>query len=226
MTRASEANHLRLIVGRREGATPDVKGPSKAEVDDTLLLAALKAGDTRAATALHDRARPVVVRTVRRLLGARDTDTEDLCQLAFIELVNTIEQFRGACPLDAWVSMISARVVYKHIRRRKLERRLFSRTLLQVVPEVGATVRHNSLLRDLVRRVNDHLARVDDSRAFTFLLHDAYGYDLKEIAQITGVSVSAAQTRLVRGRREVHERISGDPGLASALDDLRDLGDS
>ncbi|MEP7050473.1 MAG: RNA polymerase sigma factor [Pseudomonadota bacterium] len=222
----SEANHLRLIVGRREPETPGAQPPAKAEVDDALLLAALKAGNASAATALHDRTRPVVQRTVRRLLGARDTDTEDLCQLAFIELVNTIEQFREACPLDAWVSMISARVVYKHIRRRKLERRLFSRTLLQVVPEVGTTARHNSLLRDLVRRVNEHLTRVDDSRAFTFLLHDAYGYDLKEIAQITGVSVSAAQTRLVRGRREVHERIAGDPALASALDDLRDLGDS
>ena len=222
----SEANHLRLIVGRREPLTPSPEGAPKAQLDDAQLLAALKAGDASAATALHDRARPVVERTVRRLLGVRDTDAEDLCQLAFIELVNTIEQFRGECPLDAWVSMISARAVYKHIRRRKLERRLFSRTQLQVVPEVAATTRHNSLLRDLVRRVSEHLMHVDDSRALTFLLHDAYGYDLKEIAQITGVSVSAAQTRLVRGRREVHERIACAPGLASALDDLSDLGES
>ena len=221
----SEANHLRLIVGRPEPQRPAAQSAPKSELDDTQLLAALKAGDSSAATALHDRARPVVERTVRRLLGARDTDTEDLCQLAFIELVNTIEQFRGECPLDAWVSMISARIVYKHLRRRKLERRLFSRTPLQVAPEVAATARHSSLLRDLVKRVSEHLTRVDDSRAFTFLLHDAYGYDLKEIAQITGVTVSAAQTRLVRGRREVHERIACDPGLASALDDLRDPGD-
>ena len=77
----------------------------------------------------------------------------------------------------------------------------------------------------MVRRVSDHVTRVDESRALTFLLHDAFGYDLKEIAQITGVSVAAAQSRLVRGRREVHERIAGDPGLAHALDDLRDPGE-
>jgi RNA polymerase sigma-70 factor (ECF subfamily) len=219
----SEANHLRLIPGA--GAPAEHVNP-KPTLDDTQLLAALRAGDPGAATALHDRTRRVVERTVRRLLGARDLDCEDLCQLAFIELVDTVERFRGDCPLDAWVSVLTARIVYKHLRRRKLERRFFSRTPLQVVPELPAAPRHSSVLRDLVRRVGDHLTRVDESRALTFLMHDAYGYDLKEIAQITGVSVAAAQTRLVRGRREVHERIAGDAGLSRALDDLLDGGDA
>jgi RNA polymerase sigma-70 factor (ECF subfamily) len=167
----------------------------------------------------------VVERTVRRLLGARDADVEDLCQQAFIALIDTIEHFRGDCPLDGWVSVVVARVVYKALRRRTLERRFFASTPLQLVPDIVSAPRQSSVLRDLVRRVGNHLLRVDESRAWTFLLHDAYGYDLKEIAQITGVSVAAAQTRLVRGRREVHERIAADPGLASALDDWREPGD-
>jgi RNA polymerase sigma-70 factor (ECF subfamily) len=218
----SEANHLRLIIGEREVAAPISSSPA---LDDAELLAALRTGDSEAATALYDRTHAVVQRTIKRLLGPRDHEREDLCQLAFIELVDTIEQFRGDCPLNAWVSMIAARVVYKHLRRRKLERRFFSGTPLQLVPDVISGPRQSSVLRDLVGRVSDHLKRVDESRAFTFLLHDAYGYDLKEIAQITGVSVAAAQSRLVRGRREVHERIAKDPGLAQALDDWRDPGD-
>jgi RNA polymerase sigma-70 factor (ECF subfamily) len=219
----SEANHLRLIIG--EGPAATTVDP-KSTLDDTELLAALRNGDSTAATALHDRTHRVVERTVNRLLGTRDVDSEDLCQLAFIELVDTIEQFRGDCPLNAWVSVIAARVVYRHLRRRKLERRFFSRTPVQLVPDVISAPRQSSVLRDLVRRVSEHLTRVDESRVLTFLLHDAYGYDLKEIAQITGVSVSAAQTRLVRGRREVHERIANDASLARALDDWRDPGDS
>jgi RNA polymerase sigma-70 factor, ECF subfamily len=217
-----EVNHLRLIAGEGARAEPLVHEPS---LDDTQLLAALRAGDASAATALHDRTRSVVERTVRRLLGTRDADSEDLCQQSFIALIDTMQHFRGDCPLDSWVSMVTARVVYKQLRRRTIERRFFASTPLQLVPDVISAPKQSSVLRDLVGRVAKHLHRVDEIRAWTFLLHDAYGYDLKEIAQITGVSVAAAQTRLVRGRREVHERISADPGLAGALDDWREPGD-
>jgi RNA polymerase sigma-70 factor (ECF subfamily) len=218
----SEANHLRLIVGSREPREPIDPGPA---LDDAELLAALRLGDASAATALYNRTRRIVERTVRRLLGTRDLEGKDLCQLAFIEIVNTIEGFRGECPLDAWVSVVTARTVYKHLRRRKLERRIFSRTSLQMVPDFAPAPRQSTVLRDLIRRVSEHLSRLDESRALTFLLHDAYGYDLKEIAQITGVSMAAAQSRLVRGRREVHERLVSDPSLTNALDDLGEWGD-
>jgi RNA polymerase sigma-70 factor (ECF subfamily) len=219
----SEPHKLRLIVGQGEEA-PSAPNP-KPTLDDIQLLAALRAGDASAATALHDRTRPIVQRTVRRLLGFGDSDAQDLCQLAFIELVKTIDRFRGDCPLDAWVSVVSARIVYKHLRRRKLERRLFTSTPLQLVLDVPTAQRHGSVLRDLLRRVSEHLTHIDEKRALAFLLHDAYGYDLKEIAHITGVSVAAAQSRLKRGRREVHERIAEDPGLARALDDLHGPGE-
>ena len=49
-------------------------------------------------------------------------------------------------------------------------------------------------------------------------LHDVYGYDLREIAEITGASMTSTQTRLVRGRLEVHDRIAADPELANLLE--------
>lgn len=213
---ASVRAHLRLVPSA-------VRPPAEAHgptLDDSELLAALKGGDPTAATALYDRTQAIVGRTVSRLLGRRDCDVEDVEQLAFIELVNTIGNFRGDCPLDAWVSVVSARVVYKHIRRRRLERQLFGAMPPQSLAHVSEVTRRELVFRDALRRVQEHLVHVDPNRSWTFLLHDVYGYDLKEVAGITSVSVAAAQSRLVRGRREVHDRINADPELSTLVREL------
>jgi RNA polymerase sigma factor (sigma-70 family) len=81
------------------------------------------------AGAFYDRTRPVVAKTVHRLLGAFDNDFDDLVQIAMIELLRSLDRYRGECSLDTWTSTISANVVYKHIRRRGLERNIFAREL-------------------------------------------------------------------------------------------------
>ena len=207
---------LWLASSQPAAAPPPIPTPS---LDDTQLLEALRSGNPGAATSLHDRVRPQVTRTIGRLLGYHDPDREDLAQVAMIELVTTMDRFRGDCSLDAWTSMVAARVVYKHIRRRATERRIFDSVELDdVVAHSPRNTGRETLMRNLVARVRVHLTALDATRAWTFLLHDVCGYDLREIAEITGVSVSAAQTRLTRGRRELHEHIASDPDLANALE--------
>jgi RNA polymerase sigma-70 factor, ECF subfamily len=201
---------------------PDLPGTGSVRLeppahDDSALLAGLKARDASLSAAFYDRVRPVVDRTLGRLLGSRDNDYEDVAQRALFELVDTIDRFRGDCPLDAWISIVTARSAFRVIRRRKIERRLF--VDVQAPDARGVTRSHGSAVaaRQAIERIRVELKRMDSNRAWTFLLHDVYGYDLKEVSQITGVSLSAAQSRLVRGRREIHERIRTDPALSRFL---------
>lgn len=191
-------------------------GLDEPKKDDRDLLASIEAREPGAAAALHRRAQRVIAQTVNRLLGKGDPEAEDLAQLAFIELLRTIANFGESGTLDAWVRVVSSRVVYKHIKRRQLERRL------GVVPiETSRATARDFMMRDALKRVRRHLSRLDANRTFTFLLHDVYGYDMREVAHMTGVSVAAARTRLARGRREVRKRIFSDPDLASLAGDLR-----
>jgi RNA polymerase sigma-70 factor (ECF subfamily) len=168
----------------------------------------------------YDRVRPIVDRTLTRLLGASDPDYEDVAQIALFELVLAVPGFRGECPLDAWISIVAARAAYGQIRKRKRERRLFVGVALEDLAPERRGPGPSLASRQAVARVRAHLSQMEQGRAWAYLLHDVYGYDLAEISQITGASLSASQSRLVRGRRDIHERIRKDPELARFLDDL------
>ena len=205
---------LRLLPGRRPD---DGDGEDAApRLDDTRLLAAIRAGDPHAATALYERSRPIVDRTVRRLLGRPDQDQQDISQQAMVEIVRSVDRYRGECPLDGWIATVAAHIVWKSLRRRKLERRLLvlDSTHEMEAPEQPA---RTALLRSVLRRVKGHLEAMDEARAWAFLLHDVHGYDVREMARIMETSEAAAQSRLVRARKELHERIARDPELADAL---------
>lgn len=208
---------LRLV----EQEAPETARPEPTNVvgwDDSELIAAVRDGDDAAATAFHDRLRPCVERTIRRLLRTRDADTEDLGQVSMIALVESIGNYRGASSLEAWASTVTAHTVYKYIRRRKLERRIFSDTpSTDIAPASCVTIDRTIIARDLVQRLRTHLGTLTEEKAWTFLLHDVCGFDLREIAEITGVTAAAAQGRLVRGRREIRDRVMSDPEFAEII---------
>ena len=199
-----------------EARVPESERPGPA-LDDSTLIAGLKARDNSLSTAVYERLRPIVDLTLGRRLGARDADYEDGAQRALFELVDTIARFRGECPFDAWISIVTARCAFRAIRRRRIERRLF----VEMPPEDSDSITRSHAgavaARQAIERVRLELEQMDQNRAWTFLLHDVYGYDLREVSQITGASLSAAQSRLVRGRRELHERIRQDEALARFL---------
>lgn len=195
---------------------PDSERP-EAPMDDSALLTGLKARDRSLSAAFYDRVRPIVDRTLSRLLGTNDRDYEDVAQRALFELVDTIDRFRGECPLNAWISIVSARAAFREIRKRRIERRLFADVELEDAASVVRSHAGAVAARQAVERIRRELEEMDPNRAWTYLLHDVYGYDLKEVGQITGVSLAAAQSRLVRGRRELHQRIANDETLARHL---------
>ena len=193
-------------------------------LDDRALVTAVQAGDPGVASTLCDRVWPQVDRTIRRLLGHADADRDDVAQLSLIEIVSTIGRYRGDCSLDSWAQTITSHIIFKHIRRRQIERRIFTDLLATDASNIagpGHSDRHSSM-RELLVRVGLHLDGMNEGRAWAFVMHDILGYDLREVADMTDSSVAATQSRLVRGRRELHARVAKDPDLRELVDELQE----
>jgi RNA polymerase sigma-70 factor (ECF subfamily) len=193
-------------------------------LDDAQLLAALTNGDEHAASELHDRLRPRVDATIRSLVGPGHIEHDDLAQQSFVELVLSLERYRGECSLETWAATITARTVFKFLRRRTTERKIF-RAQPQPEDEVSEPPSRFSLsrqvvARDMAARVREHLDTLEPGKAEAFLLHDVCGFDAREVAGIAGISEAAAHARIARGRRELQQKLSEDPELREALADM------
>ena len=192
--------------------------------DDASLIEAVASGNSSRAVVLYDRLRPVVSRTIRRL-APRSVEHEDLVQQAFLELVVSLRARPQVRSLDAWASTIAARTVYQRLRRTRLEDRFAAvapsdedaETPLDRASAPGDGPLMTALRRQALRQVSSVLARLNQSRVQVFVLHDVHGFELKEIADILGITVANAQSRLVRGRGDVHGALEDEPELLAAL---------
>jgi RNA polymerase sigma-70 factor (ECF subfamily) len=188
-------------------------GAPSRETDDAL-IADVVAGKPDRAAEFCQRVWRTVDRTVRRLLGHDDSEYDDLVQLAIVELIRSVGSFRGEGSLDAWVSAVTAHVVYRFIRRRSIDRYVPIDSVQPDALHSAAPAGEDSVAqRESLARIVGHLDQLGQKLAWTFVLHEVLGYRLRDVARIMGGSEAAAQSRLVRGRRRLHELIADDPIL-------------
>jgi RNA polymerase sigma-70 factor (ECF subfamily) len=184
-----------------------------AELSDDELVLAVQNGDKKVGRLLYSRLVRVIDATLTRVLGPGQPDHDDWVQAAFEEVVRTIYkgQFQGRCRLTSWAASIACHIGLNAIRSRKTERGIFNRDE-DVSDSNLRHARRDTVraleARDDLRQLRRALSTLSPGRAEAVLLHDALGYDLAEVARMTSSSEAAVQSRLVRGRRDLQERLS------------------
>lgn len=194
------------------------RSPREALIGDAELVDAFERGEGRACELLYDRLIDVVEATLFRVLGRRDEAHDDLVQTAFEQIVSSLSrrQFARACSLSSWAATVTAHLAFNTIRSRTRERRVLDLehdgdAAAQQSPST-ADVERDASTRQELERVRLHLSSMNPDRATTLFLHDVLGHELSEIAGLMQVSIAAAQSRLVRGRRELQALLDADSG--------------
>jgi RNA polymerase sigma-70 factor (ECF subfamily) len=177
------------------------------------LVRGIAQGERWAADALYELLYPTVAHTLQRVLHNAGPDYEDLVQTTFERIVRALLENRmeAVLSLSGWASGIASHVALDSLRSKTRERRLFRSDEAEMSGSVDVTAvppgeRQVDARRQLVV-VRAVLASMTPEMAETVVLHDLIGHDLAETAAITRVSVAAAQSRLVRGRKELLRRV-------------------
>jgi RNA polymerase sigma-70 factor, ECF subfamily len=212
INRATERPTLRLVPGGSEAAT----APSPSDEE---LIEAVQRGEHRVAGLLYDRLVGVVDHTLFRVFGRREADHDDLVQSVFEQIIVTLSRrsYARACSLKTWASSIASHVGFNALRSRRRERRVLDRESSIDGASVPARVDTEGAASARVEldRVRRQLVSMRVEQSQTVFLHDVLGHELAEIALMMRVSVAAAQSRLVRGRRELYRRLDMTDGPAS-----------
>jgi RNA polymerase sigma-70 factor (ECF subfamily) len=186
------------------------------EQSDSELIDAFERGEGHACEQLYDRLIGVVEGTLWKVLGRRDEAHDDLVQTAFEQIVLTLQKrrFARACSLASWASSVTTHVAFNVLRGRTRERRVVDRGRdgsHEANSRSGwVDVEREAVARQTLARVRAQLADMNQNYATTLFLHDVMGHELAEIAVLTDVSISAAQSRLVRARKELRRRLTNE----------------
>jgi RNA polymerase sigma-70 factor (ECF subfamily) len=180
------------------------------EFDPVLCLKRVRENDQDAARAMVEQLYPLVIRIVRSHLPRR-TAEEDLAQEVFVKLFSRLDQYeaRRDVPFEHWVSRMAVRTCLDALRAEKRRPELRWSDLTEeetawldylvaeapAAPEVPA-----SDAREVVEKL---LAQLPPPDRVVITMLDLEQRPVKEIAGITGWSVTLVKVRAFRARQKL-----------------------
>ncbi len=196
---------------------------NRGEDSDLDLARAAAFGDEAAKRRLIE----VVYDRIRRTLAYisnRADEVDDLTQNAAIEVLQSIQTYRGDAPLIHWAERIAVRTAAKHFDKRRRRARLFADMVGNLPSELEPSTDETAECREMLTRFQALFSTLGDNSRLALILHHVRGYPVAEIAAICRCSKFTVKGRLRRARRRLKREILRDEILGAWLEDKIDWG--
>ena len=198
-------------------------------MDEQALIQAAQRGDLNAFNELVLSFQGRVYNLAYRIMGDGDS-AADATQEAFISAYRAIGGYRGGS-FRAWLMRIVTNACYDELRRRK-RRPTSSLDALYVTDAAPGEVLASrsespeafAQRQDLQRALHAGLQTLPKEQRAALILSDVQGYDYKEIAEISGVSLGTVKSRLSRGRAKMRDYLLARGELLPAAYRLQSKG--
>ena len=176
-------------------------------VDFTLIERAGK-GEDAAFNEIVRAYRRRILGTIGRLIG-RPEDVEDVGQVVFLRLYESLEQLRTPEMFEPWLYRLTVNASYDYLRRkrRRPESRMADLSEEQVIladasasMDRGTEDARKAATRELVESL---LSAVSEEDRILLTLKEVEGLSIRELEQIYQAKENAIKVRLFRARQRV-----------------------
>jgi RNA polymerase sigma-70 factor (ECF subfamily) len=173
------------------------------ESSDEELMRRFQEGDQAAFNALYTRHAGTVYGFLQKLTGDAAT-AEDLTQVTFTSMVRSRDRFVDGMKLTPWLFTIAANAGRGVHRQRAVRTRAHEAELAST----EVTTSQPSFDPGLQREVNEAIQKLPAAQREAVVLHKLQGLSFDEIAEILGVSSTAARIKAHRGYTRLRELLA------------------
>ena len=183
---------------------------SEPDIDETALLARLRAGDDEAFEGLVRGYSSRLFSVARRIVGS-DEDARDVVQEAFLSAFRGLAKFQGEARLSTWLHRIVVNTALMKLRTRK---RKPEESIEPLLPGFLGDGHFTERLRDWSEPVDQALSRAEtravvrhrinelpESFRTVLMLRDIAGLSTAETAKVLETTPNAVKIRLHRARQ-------------------------
>jgi RNA polymerase sigma-70 factor, ECF subfamily len=192
-------------LGQQSSGEPQLANPQA--VEDSALVAAVLRKDRKATAEFVARYADAVYGYVRARLAPRHDQVEDLVQEVFLSAWESLSQYRGTGPLQAWVMGIARHKVEDHYRERlRAPESIDDGEQTPAMPIVGPEI-HQLLEEDQIRKKTwQVLASLPEQYRLALIWRYWERASAREMAHKTGKTEKAIERLLARARAEFRGR--------------------
>jgi RNA polymerase sigma-70 factor (ECF subfamily) len=187
--------------------------------DHELIVQITQHNDHSAFATLVDRYQRMVVNTCRGFVSSY-ADAEDLAQEVFIELFESLPEFRNESKLSTWIYRIAVNKSLNFIRKNKRQSvfssfsSLFETNDRQQPKDFNDPISSDEADRqvnstELHKALKDAINRLPKNQRIAFILNKYQDLSYKEVAEVMDVSLSSVESLLFRAKMNLQQLLSG-----------------
>jgi RNA polymerase sigma-70 factor, ECF subfamily len=182
--------------------------------DEHLLVAAAKSGDSASFEELVNRYERKIFRLALNITNNRE-DAEDATQDAFLKAYTHLQDFHQQSRFYTWLVRIAANEALMRLRKRRpnqfsLDEPVDGDTDLmpRELDDWRPSPEQDYAQAEMQTILAGVIEQLDPQFRIVFFLRDVEELSTQETAELLGISVSAAKSRLLRARLKLREKLN------------------